>query len=63
VLQKVRIMAILGKKTVASTPLSEFIRNAPSREKKKVYATVLKRAAEMQHEVIVRVEKARRATG
>lgn len=27
------------------------------------YATVLKRAAEMQHEVVVRVEKARRASG
>lgn len=56
-------MAIFSKKAVASTPLSEFIRNAPSGEKRKVYAAVLKRAAEMQHEVVVRVEKARRATG
>jgi hypothetical protein len=56
-------MLIFSKKTVASTPLSDFIRNAPSGEKKKVYATVLKRAAEMQHEVVVRVEKARRASG
>lgn len=56
-------MAIFGKKAVASTPLSEFIRNAPSGEKKKVYAAVLKRAAKMQHELVVHVEKARRTSG
>lgn len=57
-------MRMFGKKAVASTPLSEFIRNAPSAEKKKVYSTVLKRAADMQREVVERVSmKARRACG
>jgi hypothetical protein len=40
---------------VSSTPFSDFIRNAPSREKKKVYATVLRRASESQNKVIERV--------
>jgi hypothetical protein len=42
---------------VSSTPFSDFIRNAPSREKKKVYATVLRRASESQNKVIERVRK------
>jgi hypothetical protein len=44
-----------------STPFSEFIRNAPAAEKKKVYSKVLKRASESQNEVIARVKKTRAA--
>lgn len=50
------------KKSVPTTPFSDFIRNAPSSEKKKVYARVLERAAEKQREVVERVAK-RRAAG
>lgn len=55
-------MSFFARKTVESTPLSEFIRDASSGEKKKVYSNVLKRAAEMQHEVVVRSKKARGAS-
>lgn len=41
-------------KRVDSTPFSDFIRTAKSDEKKKVYSGVLKRASEIQNEVIVR---------
>lgn len=37
---------------VESTPFSDFIRNAKSAEKKRVYARVLKKAAEKQNKVI-----------
>lgn len=37
-----------------STALSEFIRNAPSREKKRVYATVLEKSTEKQNELLGR---------
>jgi hypothetical protein len=43
------------KKPSGSTPLSEFIRNATSEEKKKVYSEVLRRASERQNEVVTRV--------
>lgn len=36
---------------VASTPFSEFIRNASSAEKKKVYTVVLQKATERQQAV------------
>ncbi len=36
----------------ASTPFSDFIRNASSAEKKKVYTEVLKKATERQNAVI-----------
>lgn len=39
-------------KTVASTPFSEFIRNASSAEKKQVYTQVLKKASERQRKVL-----------
>lgn len=39
-------------KKVASTPFSEFIRNATSAEKKKVYTAVLQRATERQNRLI-----------
>mgnify|MGYP001602170072 CR=1 FL=1 len=38
-------------KTVASTPMSEFVRNASSREKKRVYKVVLEKATERQQRV------------
>ena len=40
---------------VESTSFSEFIRNAPSKEKKRVYSHVLKKATEMQTDLIKRV--------
>jgi len=42
----------LKQKPVASTPFAEFIRNASSAEKKKVYTVVLKKATERQVAVI-----------
>lgn len=39
-------------KKVASTPFSDFIRNASSAEKKKVYKVVLERATERQQRVL-----------
>lgn len=39
-------------KKVASTPFSEFIRNASSAEKKKVYKVVLERATIRQQRVL-----------
>ena len=44
------------KKTVKSTIFSDFIRNAPSREKKRVYTDVLKRATERQQSIIRRAQ-------
>ncbi|MDH5190049.1 MAG: hypothetical protein OEW89_02240 [Gammaproteobacteria bacterium] len=44
-------------KTVESTAFSEFIRNASSREKKRVYSAVLKKATERQFSVIRKVGK------
>jgi hypothetical protein len=41
-------------KTVASTPMSEFIRNASSERKNKEYKVVLKKATERQNEVMGR---------
>ncbi|WP_322629115.1 hypothetical protein [Halothiobacillus sp.] len=38
--------------TVESTPFSDFIRNASSEQKKRVYAGVLKEATERQQKVI-----------
>ena len=40
-------------KPVASTPFSEFIRNASSAEKKRVYTQVMKKASERQNRVLV----------
>lgn len=40
------------REAVVSTPFAEFIRNASSAEKKKVYTVVLKKATERQVAVI-----------
>jgi hypothetical protein len=46
-------MNIFSKpKLAASTPFSDFIRNASSAEKKRVYAEVLKRATEQQNALL-----------
>jgi hypothetical protein len=46
-------MSLFAKtKTVKSTNFSDFIRNAPSRDKKKVYNFVLKKATEDQVAVL-----------
>ena len=41
---------------VASTPFSEFIRNASSAEKKKVYTVVLQKATESQQAIAAHKE-------
>lgn len=55
-------MSIFSKskklKTVESTTFSDFIRNAPSKKKKRVYSDVLKKATEMQNDVIKRAHSA-----
>ena len=52
-------MSILSSKkkteTAVSTPFSEFIRNAPSKKKKRIYKDVLDKATEMQNDVVKRV--------
>lgn len=46
-------------KAVASTPFSEFIRNASSAEKKRVYKRVLKKATERQNRLLTRAGTAK----
>ena len=46
-------------KAVVSTPFSEFIRNASSAEKKRVYKRVLKKASESQNRVLDRAASAK----
>ena len=46
-------------KAVASTPFSEFIRNASSREKKRVYKLVLEKATESQNRLLSRLVTAK----
>lgn len=43
-------------KTVETTAFAEFIRNASSRDKKRVYSAVLKKATERQISVIRRAQ-------
>ena len=47
-------------KPAASTPFSEFIRNASSAEKKGVYKRVLEMATESQNRVLARVAAAKK---
>jgi hypothetical protein len=42
------------KPKVSSTPFSEFIRNASSAEKKRVYKRVLEKASESQNRVLAK---------
>ncbi|MEP7186865.1 MAG: hypothetical protein ABI767_13605 [Rhodanobacter sp.] len=46
-------------KKVASTPFSDFIRNASSAEKKKVYKVVLQKATERQQLILTKAASAR----
>lgn len=46
-------------KPVASTPFSEFIRNASAREKKRVYKQVLEKATESQNRILARIPSAK----
>jgi hypothetical protein len=53
-------MAILSKSKAAdSTPFSDFIRNASSAEKKRVYERVLKKATERQNRLVPKVAHAK----
>jgi uncharacterized FlgJ-related protein len=54
-----RLLRRRGSKA-ASTPLSDFMRNASSGEKKKVYVKALKQASAEQNAVIER-QRSRRA--
>lgn len=47
------------KKNTGSTPFSDFIREAPAREKKRVYADVLEKATKDQAEVLERARQKR----
>lgn len=47
------------KKITGSTPFSDFIREAPAREKKRVYADVLEKATKDQAEVLERARQKR----
>ena len=52
-------MSLFSKlKTVETTAFAEFIRNASSRQKKRVYADVLEKATEKQLEIIHRAHTA-----
>ena len=46
-------------KVVDSTPFSDFIRKASSREKKRVYKHVLEKATESQNRVLARIVTAK----
>lgn len=43
-------------KPTTSSPFSDFIRNAPSREKKRVYKSVLERATESQNRILTKAK-------
>lgn len=45
---------------VETTPLSRFVREAPSEEKRKVYAAVISKAAAEQRELMSSAEAIRR---
>ena len=48
-------------KILASTPFSDFIRNASSREKKRIYTAVMKKATERQNRLLAQYEAQLRA--
>jgi len=50
-------------KSVRSTPFSEFIRNASSAEKKRVYTDVIRKATERQNRVLAEYQAKLRARG
>lgn len=50
---------IFKSKSKKSTPFSEFIRHASSREKKRVYSDVLKKASERQLGIIRKAHAAK----
>lgn len=47
------------KPAVASTPFAEFVRNASSAEKKRVYSVVLQKATERQQRVLDEAKRTR----
>ena len=51
---------LLGTKTEANSALSEFVHNASSREKKRVYKRVIDKAIAAQNEVMERQAKNKR---
>lgn len=53
------LKALFRRKPSTSSPFSEFIRNASSGEKKRVYTVVLKKAIERQNRVTFLVVSAK----
>jgi hypothetical protein len=51
--------SLFRRKISASSPFSEFIRNASSGEKKRVYTVVLRKATERQNRVTAKVATAK----
>ena len=51
------IRLFLKPKPTRSSPFSEFIRNASSAEKKRVYGDVLKKATERQNAVLAKAAR------
>ena len=52
------MFTVFKAKPKTSTPFSEFIRNAKSDEKKRVYTDVLRRATDRQMAVVALISKA-----
>ena len=56
------MLSFKAKVRVSTSPLSEFVRKASSRDKTKIYAAVLKRASDSQNKVLERAaDRLRRA--
>ena len=53
-------MAKAKPKLLASTPFSDFIRNASPAEKQRVYAAVMQKVAEHQNRILARAAKAKK---
>lgn len=53
------MLTIFKSKEKKSTPFSEFIRNASSKDKKRVYSDVMKKATDRQLSVIKKAQAAK----
>ena len=56
-------MAKAKPKLLASTPFSDFIRNASPAEKQRVYAAVMKKVAEHQNRILAWAAKTKKVSG
>lgn len=53
------IFRLFNPKPTQSSPFSEFIRNASSAEKKRIYGEVLRKATERQNQVTAKIAAAK----